>query len=328
LSRMNYNRGSADEVERLVREALPLLEAAGDDDGLAHLWYARAWVANIGGRMEDWAYAAEQSIRHARRAGRPVLGFFVMMLSVALAEGPRPADEALLALDAVLADEPLGGSFMLRGVLLAMLDRIDEAWAVALSADERFRELGILTGGEWLAEVALIAGDYEAAESYLRDACAELEANGNTGELSSYAAQLGRVLCLLGRHDEAELLAQRGRELGDSEDVWTQQLWRQAQALVLSARGQHHEAERLAREAIDFSLRSDSPLRHGETLRDLAEVLTAAGETAAAREALEQSLECYERKRNLPAAARVRALLEQLKNASRSPRTIDPGSQA
>jgi class 3 adenylate cyclase len=186
LARMNYNRGSADEVERLVREALPLLEAAGDDDGLAHLWYARAWVANIGGRMEDWAYAAEQSIRHARRADRPVLGFFTMMLSVALVEGPRPADEALVALDAVLADQPLGGSFMLRGVLLAMLDRIDEAWAAALSADERFRELGVFTGGEWLAELALIAGDYEAAESYLRDACAEVEAIGNTGELSSY----------------------------------------------------------------------------------------------------------------------------------------------
>jgi hypothetical protein len=69
-------------------------------------------------------------------------------------------------------------------------------------------------------------------------------------------------------------------------------------------------------------------LRHGETLRDLAEVLTSAGETAGAREALEQSLECYERKRNLPDAARVRAQLEQLEGASQPPRRIDPAPHA
>ena len=123
---------------------------------------------------------------------------------------------------------------------------------------------------------------------------------------------LGRVLCVLGRYDEAELLAQRGRELGHHEDGMTQQYWRQAQALVYSARGQHVDAERLAREAVDFSLRSDSPLYQGESLSDLAEVLEAAGRRDEAAATLREALDCYERKPIIPLARRTRERLAAL----------------
>jgi tetratricopeptide (TPR) repeat protein len=312
LARLNYNKGSPDEVERLAREALPLLEAAEDDDGLVHVWYALAWVANMRQRFEDWAEAIETALRHARRAGHSVPGVFTLSLAVALAYGPRPAKEALATLDAAIADQPYPGALLLRALLLAMLDRIDEAWTVALPAGERLRELAFATGGAWLAEIALLAGDYEAAASYLREACDALEAIGNTGELSSYAPMLGRVLCALGRHDEAELLAQRGNELGDPEDVWTQQTWRQTQALVHSARGQHAEAEPLAREAVDFSLRGDSTLKQGEALCDLAEVLEAAGRRDEATAALRDALDRYERKPIIPLARRTRERLAAL----------------
>ena len=123
---------------------------------------------------------------------------------------------------------------------------------------------------------------------------------------------LGRVLCKLGRHDEAELLARRGRELGDPEDIMTQHGWRQTQALVHSARGQHAEAERLAREAVDLSLRSDSPLNQGEALSDLAEVLEAAGRRDEAAAALREALDRYERKPVIPLARRTRERLAAL----------------
>src|SRR5207237_3184688 len=142
--------------------------------------------------------AMETSLRHARRAGHPVPGVFTLGLAVALAYGPRPADEALATLDAVIGDQPYPGALLLRALLLAMLDRIDEARAVALPAGERLRELAFATGGAWLAEIALLAGDYEAAASDLRSACDALEAIGNTGELSTYAPTLGRVLCARG----------------------------------------------------------------------------------------------------------------------------------
>jgi class 3 adenylate cyclase/tetratricopeptide (TPR) repeat protein len=313
MARMRSGQCSADEVERLAREALPLLEAAQDDDGLAHVWNALGWVANMHLRFEDWARAIETAFRHARRAGHPVLGVFAMALADALAYGPRPTSEALATLDAVIDEQPYPGALLVRGVLLAMLDQIDEAWAIALPAEERLRELALKTGGEWLADIAVLAGDYEAAASHLRDAFEALEASGNTGELSTTAPTLGRVLCTLGRSDEAELLAQRGRELGDPEDVLTQEVWRQAQALVHSARGQHAEAERFAREAVDFSLRSDSPLHQGLALFDLAEVLEAAGRRDEAAVALREAIDRYESKPIIPLARRARERLAALK---------------
>ena len=315
VARLHQGRCSSDEVERLAREALPRLEAAEDDDGLAHVWYALAWVANPRQRFEDWAQAMETALKHARRAGHPVAGWFTMMLAVPLAMGPRPTSEALATLDAVLADHPYAGGQLLRALLLAMLDRIDEAWAVALPAERRLREFGHSTGGEWLAEIALVAGDYEAAAGYLRSACDALEAAGNTGELSTYAPMLGRALCGLGRYDEAEPLALRGRELGDPDDVMTQHLWRQTLALVHSARGRHDDAERLAREAVDLSARSDSPLEQGNVLYDLAEVLEAAGRRDEATAALREALDRYERKPIIPLARRMRERLAALQPA-------------
>ena len=307
---------SSDEVERLAREALPLLEALGDDDGLSHVWYALAWAANVRAAYEDWAYAMERAMLHAGRAGHPLLGWQTMMLAAPLALGPRPAGEALATLDAVLADHASPGGLLLRGLLLAMLDRIEEAWAVALPADERLRELGYTTGGEWLGEIALVTGDYQAAAGYLRDACAALEAIGNLAELSSYAPMLGRVLCRLGDYDEAEVLAQRGRELGDPEDVRTEGIWRQTQALVCSARGEHTDAERLAREAVAWAGRSDSPGSQGDALVDLAEVLEAAGRRDEAVAAWQGALDLYELKPILPLARVVRQRLSAIKETA------------
>jgi tetratricopeptide (TPR) repeat protein len=312
LARFQNGQCSADELERRAQEALPLLEAAEDDDGLAHVWYAFAWVANMRQRYEDWAHAAETARRHARLAGHPVLGWFTMMLAVPLAHGPRPASEALATLDTVLADHAYPGGLLLRALLLAMLDRIDEAWAVALPAEERLRELGLSTGGEWLGEIALVAGDYRAAAGYLREACHALEAIGAFGELSTYAPLLGSALCELGDYDEAERVAQRGRELGDPGDVMTQRIWRQTQARVHAARGQHTEAERLAREAVDYSLRTDSHAQQGDALCGLAEVLEAAGRHDDAIAAWQKALDRYERKEIIPLARRVRERLTAL----------------
>ena len=312
LARFRTGQCSADELERRARDALPLLEAAGDDDGLAHVWYAFAHVANMRQRYEDWAHAAETARRLARVAGHPVLGWFTVMLAVPLAHGPRPASEALATLDAVLADHPYPGGLLVRALLLAMLDRIEEAWAVALPAEERLRELGLSTRRGALGEIALIAGDYQAAAGHLRNACHALEAIGSLNELSTYAPLLGFALCELGDYDEAERLAQQGRELGDPDDVMTQRIWRQTLALVHAARGRHAEAERLAREAVDYSLRSDSPAQQGDALCGLAEVLEAAGRRDDAIAAWREALNRYERKGIIPLARRVRERLAAL----------------
>jgi hypothetical protein len=315
-ARLHAGECSADELEELARAAIPLLEAVEDDDGLAFVWEALGAVANMHSWMEGWADAIEQALVHARRAGIPILGSWT--LSVPLTAGPRPAGEALAKLDSLVGDQPHPADLQLRAVLLAMLGRVEEAWAVGIPAVEQARELGIDAGPTFLAEVALIAGDEQAAAEYLRASCAEMEERGATAVLSTYAALLGRVLCALGDPDEAEQLARKGRELGDPDDVWTQALWRQAQALVHSSRGQHEEAIRLAEEALDWWSRSDALQRTGDGYCDLATVLEAADRRDDAIAAWRAALDCYERKQVLPPAACVREHLTELEPATSS----------
>ena len=234
---------AVDELERLARAALPLLEQAEDDLGLAGVWYALGEVANVRGRFEESTQAAEQALHHFRLAGRPPLQ--AAGLPQALVLGPRPADEALRTLDSVLAANPYPGALLRRAQLLAMLGRFDEAWALAIPASERMRELiGDAAGENNLAEIAALAGEHATAAGHLRRFCDMLERRGSRSLLSTSAPQLGRSLCALGRYDEAEPLAQLGRELGGEQDLATQMLWRQVQALIHAHRGEHAEAER------------------------------------------------------------------------------------
>ena len=86
-------------------------------------------------------------------------------------------------------------------------------------------------------------------------------------------------------------------------------------ALVHSTRGLHHEAEQLAREAVDYSLRTDSPWQQGNAFYDLGQVLEAAGRLEEAAAAYEDALDRYEQKGIIPLARRVRQRLAELQPA-------------
>jgi ATP/maltotriose-dependent transcriptional regulator MalT len=171
--------------------------------------------------------------------------------------------------------------------------------------------------GDWcaqfLAQIATLEGDHEAAARHWSDRCEVLERQGDRGSFSTAAPLLGLSLCALGRHDEAEPHARLGRELGDESDFTTQIVWRQVQARVLGSRGEVAEAEGLARAAVEIAHRTDGLNIQGDALANLAEVLAAAGRAAEAAEGLERSLERYERKQNLAMARQVRPKLEALR---------------
>ena len=297
-------------LEAHARAALPLLERAGDHAGLADVWHMLGFgVANVRGHWAEQAHAEEQELLHARRAGRPSQRFG---FALPLVLGSVPAAEALERLDQ-FETEPTPETLGFRAWLLAMLDRIDEGRPLALQAAERFNEQTGGRHGLWpLAEIALLAGNLDEAARHLREMCESLAEDENYAFLSTYAPTLGRVLCALGRHDDAEPLARRGRELGSEDDAATQILWRQVQALVCSARLQHAEAERLAREAVAITERTDGLQFQGDALCDLAEVLDAAGRRNEALAALRGALERYERKQIIPLARRTRERIAAL----------------
>ena len=308
-SRLWASQISADLAEQTAREALPVLEAAGDDEGIVVVWETLGVVANHRGRLEDWAHAAERALTHARNAGQPDVRSFG--ISVALAFGPRPASEALATLDRLLPELSFPGDAIVRALLLAMLDRAEEAWSIALTAEERLRELGH-SQSDLLAEIALVFGDLPTAAEYLEAAIDATEESGSAGPLATAASRLGQILCRLGRVDEAAELVEMALGLTEPGDVSVQVNWRQAQALVHSARGEHAAAERLAREAISWAGRGDSPLFAGDARHVLGEVLDAAGSRNEALAAWQEALGFYDRKEVIPLVRSVRERLEAL----------------
>jgi class 3 adenylate cyclase len=303
-----------DDLESCARVVIPMLEQAGDHVGLVDAFYALVSIARVRGQYEAWARAAEQAIHHTRLAGRPASILFG--LGLALAEGPRRADEAILTFDALAGETPPPSSLLDRAILAAMLGQFEEAWPLARQAIARLEEMGadaVLNEGS-LAQIAMLAGDHEAAASCLRRLSDHVEERYQSAFfLSGFAVLLGRVLCELGRFDEAEPLAQVGRDERDEEDLQVQALWRQVQARVLAYRGESESAEALVREAIAIVEQTDGLNMAGDAYCDFAEVLAAADRTDEAAEALEQALERYERKKNLAMVAQVRPKLKALR---------------
>jgi class 3 adenylate cyclase len=310
--KFNLNECSPDELEALLLTALPLLEREANHAALVYVWEVFGiGVANARGRWADAARASERALEHARLAGQHRTGLFWIELALVL--GPTPAAEALAQLDRLLPERPAPYSLFTRALLLAMLDRFEEAVPLARESNERQRELdGRLIGENRLAEIARMAGDHEAAARHLQTLCEWLEEREMLGLLGTYVSLLGRELCALGRFEEAETAALRGRELADQTDPLSSHLWQQVQALVLADRGEHADAERLARDAVAGVEQTEGLTFQGDAWCDLAEVLHAAGRDEEAAAALADALERYERKGNIPMARQARVRLRDI----------------
>ena len=290
---------------------LAVARTGANHAALVHVWKASDRSGEQPGPLGGQCASERAALRHSRLAGQQRTGLFC--LQIALAYGPTPAEEALERLDRLLPESPDPYTLGTRAWLLAMLDRFDEAVPLARESNKRLRDLdGRRFGEARLAEIAAYRGDHETAAAHLRELCEWLEEQGLLGYLATFAGQLGRELCVLGRFEEAEPFAQRGHEVALPQDVTAQSMWRQVQSLVLAHRGDLAEGERLAREAVAIMEQTDSLNLQGETLRDLAEVLHAAGRAEEAAATLVDALDRFERKRNLPMARQVRERLSNL----------------
>ncbi len=197
-----------------------------------------------------------------------------------------------------------------------MLGRFDEARAILVDTRAELTE----RGGGWtlaatirgFAAVELLAGDLPAAAELQAEACKRLEELGILWSLSSAAAELAGMLYSLDRIDEADSWARRAAELCASDHAVTQMFLRQVRAKVLARRGEHAEAQRLAREAVAFIDATDSLDEQGDAHADLADVLLLAGKPDQAAAALAQALERYERKENRVSAQRARTRLAEI----------------
>jgi tetratricopeptide (TPR) repeat protein len=202
-----------------------------------------------------------------------------------------------------------------------MLGRFDEARAILAETRAELAERG---GGILLANilahesvwVELWAGDPAAAAEFGAEGWRLYEELGEQSFLPGTAGNLAQALYALDRLDEADAWAGRAAELGASVDAWKEMLWRQVRAKVLARRGEHADAERLAREAVAICDETDMLDAQGDVYADLAEVLSLADKTDEAAAALEQALERYQRKGNRVSTQKAQTRLAELQDAA------------
>jgi len=315
--------GATNRLERLIEEALPELEEAGDLFALYVAHFGRGTIAHIRGRMDDAREAFDLGSVVASRIGLPHLHAWLLAYRAAgRFHGTTPLVEVLawgaeqeangfthpvLEIDCVFA--------------LGMLGRFDEARARSNALQAELEERGAsvalaLALGMQAPETERLAGDPAAALEFSKRGCAMLEKSGDRSWLSTALGFQGQIHYELGDLDAAFEAARRGAELGASDDARTQMLVRGVQAKVLARRGRFDEAERLAREACEIADTVEMSVAKGEAYEDLGHVLYLAGKTADADRAVEQAVELYDAKGAVALSERARRVAAELQGTA------------
>jgi class 3 adenylate cyclase/tetratricopeptide (TPR) repeat protein len=311
--------GGHNAVWSQLEAAIPFFEQSGDKAALAH-------ALGVSGSLRFWRGEAtsagsdlERAARLAREAGEwaeeaeSLQGLLMVLLL-----GPTPVAQARARVDelgAIARRNRLLRVHVLRvdALLQAMLGSFASARDSIAQAKELARELGLhLT----LARVAvqsgpieLLAGDPAAAERELRPAYDALVQMQYWGYMTSLAPRLVDALLAMGRDEEGSSLADMAAQKATPEDIDAQAGWRRVRAKLLARRGESHEADRLAREAVDIAERTDYLDLRAQVHADLSEVLHLAGRSDESALMLHKALHLHEQKGNLAAAAQLRGRL-------------------
>ena len=215
--------------------------------------------------------------------------------------GPMPADEVIALMEQAIVENDrhpgprsaIAQMLLLQGRFAKATQVIDEAGQLGADLGDRIFETVV---DELLGSIALWSGDVEQAVQMLRRSYDRLVALGDRGFASTTAARVAEANVEAGDLAQAWDFATIARQTSASDDVASQAGGRQAQAEVLSARGQHEEAEALAREAVTIMESTDYLAWRGHALVHLARVLRAAGKHAQAVEVARSAIELYEAK--------------------------------
>ena len=304
---------AAIDISRALPELRREFEANHDDLGICdtlQLEAALHWDHSRSGPAEDsWLRAAD----YARKVNdrRQLADIFSWLASAAL-WGRTPAPEGIERckdyLDEI-GNHPQGKAEILLNLagLYAMQDDFAAAYSTLNAAKSLLETLGptmtaIMTAPAAL--IAMLAGDPETAETYLRLEYDSLYQMGERLFLSTSAAKLARAIAAQGpsRYDEAIRLIAISREAAADEDLSPQAVSQGLYARILADRGRYREAEELARSAAALAAQTDLLNEHADTLLELSHVLAAAGRGSEAHSAATQALGLYQRKGNLPGA--------------------------
>ncbi len=302
-------------VEHEADAALERFVAWDDDRGQAAIWELRAMIAWHSSHAADTIAAADRAAVHSGRAGVVEHRTTNLLIRYGpLMSGPFSVAEIEKRAAALPRDAHV--RFMMEAHIAAAEGRFDDSLAWTDESVARLEALGLPVDfappKHHRAEVLRRQGRLDESLRLLQEVGELHRANGDLGFLSTTLVQTGRVLLDLGDLDAAERLAVEGEELGGPEDLVNFAYGRAIRALVASRRGDHEEAERLARSALEYAYEIDFPHERGAAHEALGAVLGAAGRGEEARDEYVRALELWEGLGWLYDAGRVRALLVEL----------------
>jgi class 3 adenylate cyclase/tetratricopeptide (TPR) repeat protein len=320
-------RAWADQILRDSERAISLLEEAGDQRALARAWRLVGFVQATAGKYGAAEEALRKAIELARSVGdrREETRNLSIYAACAL-YGPMPVPEAIRHCEELL--DRTTGNQREEGLIRLYLSQLYAMTGAFNQARDLYRNgrAALVDAGQAVlaaftasnsARVELLAEDPAAAEQELRRDCEALERMGEKYFLSTVAGLLAQALYLRGSLEEAERYSRVSEDTA-GDDVESQSLWRRARAKILARWGRYVEAEALAREAASLVEQTESPSTRGNTLLDLAVVLEVAGKPQEALSAANEALALHERKGNAVTAARAKAVLRWLGEATPS----------
>ena len=312
--------GWKDHVRSEAERLIPIFEDQEDHFSLARTHYLLAQAFWDEYQMGAAEKSLNEALEHARQGeGKghdesKILG----ALTAILLWGPAPAEKAIEICQGII--EESGGNRFVQAtsqlrtaVLLAMRARYDEARELVGKACAIFEDLGqVFTLAQSMQEgglIEILAGNYEAAEAELRRGYKALDEMGEKAFLSSTAVLLARALYERGETEEAERFTHVSEEAaGDDPSLKAE--WGPVRALCLARSGSVDDAEKLAREALEFASEPDDVLIRGYALECLGSILVHQDRKDEARPLMKEALELYETKGVIPLVERAKALLE------------------
>jgi class 3 adenylate cyclase/tetratricopeptide (TPR) repeat protein len=302
-------------------QAREVIEAAGDDRGLALYWWAVAgesWHACL---TEDTVEACEKALRHLERCGaHGQKDDLVAWIAAACVFGPRPVSEGLeriASLEVSLQDATIlqAGLLSAKSRLLAMRGDVDEGRELNMSARKTLREAGLFTasagvlmGRGWIEERA---DDSAGAERAMREGMDEFERLNDRGFRSTLAVNLAEFLLYEGRVDEAREVTALARELTAPDDVTNLVHLHFLDGALLAHDGRLEEAEPEGRRAVDLADTTDHVDQRATARIYLAITLARAGRRAEAVALANEAFALVEAKGDVTGLALARRRLER-----------------
>ncbi|MBA3688153.1 MAG: AAA family ATPase [Chloroflexi bacterium] len=290
----------ASDDARVAEKLRDRLMELGDVEGAQQAELVAAWGLFQVGRVGE-SGARAQAVLDAVPGSGSLDSQARFQRDVAAVYGPMPADEVIqLIEDEDARGTQLPGAGLGASRMRAIQGRFAEAQVMLADSSQRFAELGNRLGlslcHDLVGSAALLAGDIGEAVRNLQLSYDEQIALGDRSYASTTAGFVAEAYLEAQELDEAWQYAGIARDTSASDDIASQAGGRRIQARVLSARGQHAEAEALAREAVAIMGRTDYLEMHGDALVHLGKVLHAGGKVDEALTAAGEAAEFYGRK--------------------------------